>query len=95
MKQDCLVLKNIKGVSLMKYQEGFVGSKNDFADFIKKMVPQLFSSRLVVEGTEVTVPSDRDLDYKMKYDTDEAGGSFTLKVSWDNAPDVEVNTEED
>ncbi len=68
----------------MKYQEGSVGNKGDFAEYIKKMVPELFSGRLAVEGKTVIIPHDKDLDYKVKYDIDEAGGSVSVKVAWDN-----------
>jgi len=83
----------------MKYQEGFFGSRSDFAEFIKKIIPDLFSKRLVVEGQSVVLPTDRDLEYKIKYDVDDDGGSFTLKVSWENEvagdDDVEVEVDAD
>jgi hypothetical protein len=75
----------------MKWQETGLGTKADFADFIKKMIPDLFASRFAVEGKQIALPADKDLDYKVKYDEDEAGGSFTIKVSWDN----ETGNEED
>jgi len=80
----------------MKYQEYGVGSKADFADFIKKVVPELFGGRLTVEGKTVSLPVDTDLEYKTKYDTEETNGSFTIKVSWDYGTDdseVEVETD--
>lgn len=77
----------------MKYQETFVGSKAEFGEYVKKTVPDLFAGRLSVEGKTVSLPSDKDLDYKVKFDEDEQGGSFTIKVSWNNE-DVEVNLEE-
>ena len=73
----------------MKYQEGGFGKKTDFADFIKKMVPELFSGKLAVEGKSVTLPVDNDLDYKVKYDENEEGGSFSVKVSWSNVVDTD------
>ena len=69
----------------MKYQQDFVGSKAEFADFIKKTIPELFAGRLNVEGRNVVLPGDRDLDYKLKFTEDEDGGAFNLKVSWENA----------
>lgn len=68
----------------MKYQQDYLGSKADLAEFVKKIIPELFSSKLVIEGKNVSIPNDRDLDYKVKVDEDEAGGSFSLKVSWNN-----------
>lgn len=77
----------------MKYQETYLGSKAEFGDYIKKAVPDLFAGRLAVEGKSVTLPADTDLDYKVKYDEDEQGGSVTIKVSWSN-PNVELNLDD-
>lgn len=78
----------------MKYQESFIGSKSDFAAFIKKAVPELFSGKLTVEGQQVAIPQGSDLDYKVKYDADEQGGSVSIKVSW-SEEEVEVDTQEE
>ncbi|MFZ5988999.1 MAG: amphi-Trp domain-containing protein [Bacillota bacterium] len=77
----------------MKYQQDFFGSKSDLAEFIKKIIPELFSGKLEVEGKGVCLPTDRDLDYKVKFSEDEEGGSFTLKISWDNALEEEMEEE--
>ncbi len=77
----------------MKYQEANIGSRTEFGEYIKKVIPDLFAGRLAVEGKTVTLPADLDLDYKVKYDDDDAGGSFTLKVTWEN-PNVEINLDE-
>lgn len=77
----------------MKYQETYLGTKAEFGDFIKKAVPELFSGRLTVEGKAVSLPSDKDLDYKVKYDEDEQGGSISIKVGWKNE-EIELNLEE-
>lgn len=80
----------------MKYQDTSTGSKADFAEFIKKVVPELFGGRLAVEGKTVSLPSDTELDYKTKYDIEETSGSFTIKVSWDYGTednDVDVETD--
>ena len=68
----------------MKYQEAYLGSKAEFAEFIKRAIPELFSGKLNVEGKSVYLPSDRELDYKVKYDEDEQGGSVSIKVGWSN-----------
>ncbi len=77
----------------MKYQESNIGSRAEFGEYIKKVIPDLFAGRLIVEGKSVTLPADLDLDYKIKYDDDEAGGSLTFKVAWEN-PNVEINLDE-
>ena len=78
----------------MKYQESFIGSKTEFADYIKKAIPDLFAGKLVVEGRQVSLPADMEFDYKVKYDEDESGGSVTFKVSWENA-EIELDLQED
>lgn len=78
----------------MKYQQDFFGSKSEFADFVKKTIPELFTGKLVVEGKNVCLPTDRDLDYKMKFSEDEDGASLTIKVSWDFACELEEEEEE-
>jgi hypothetical protein len=77
----------------MKYQESGVGQKSDFAEYIKKIVPDLFGNRLVVEGQTVALPTDCDLDYKVKYSVEETGGSLNIKVSWEYGTDEEVEVE--
>lgn len=77
----------------MKYQQDFVGSKAEFADFIKKIIPNLFAGKLSVEGRNITLPADRELDYKIKFTEEEQGGAFNLKVSWEN--DVEEEEDEE
>jgi len=80
----------------MKYQESFIGSKTEFGEYVKRMIPDLFSGRLSVEGKQVSLPTDKDLEYKVKYDEDEEGGSFTIKVSWEEpGVDVDVDLEEE
>jgi hypothetical protein len=71
----------------MRYQDAFAGSKEEFGEFIRKAVPDLFAGRLVIEGKQVELPEDADIDYKIKYDDDISGGSVTIKASWDK--DVE------
>ena len=68
----------------MRYQEDFNNSMDEFKRFFNTMIQQLFTNTLIVEGETVNIPTDRELDYKLKYDVDEEGRSFTFKVSWDN-----------
>lgn len=78
----------------MKYQESFSGEKAEFGAYIKKVVPELFSGNLTVEGKKVSIPADAVLDYKIKHDEDEAGGSVTIKVAWDNSTDDDEDEED-
>lgn len=77
----------------MKYQEGYVGSKSEFAEFVKKAIPELFSGKLMVEGRSVSLPSDANFDYKVKFDEADTGGSVSFKVSWEKDT-VELDLEE-
>jgi len=77
----------------MKFQQDFVGSKAEFADFIKKIIPDLFAGKLSVEGRNVVLPGDRELDYKIKFTEEEDGGAFNLKVSWENTVEEEEDDE--
>lgn len=70
----------------MKYQEDYVGTKAELSEFIKKVIPELFAGRLTVEGQTVRIPADRDLEYKVKYDST---GTITIKMSWENENEEE------
>ncbi|KUO69737.1 MAG: transcription initiation factor IIE [Clostridia bacterium BRH_c25] len=70
----------------MKYQEGYVGTKAELSDFIKKVFPELFAGKLVVEGQTVRIPSDHALEYKVKYDS---AGAIGIKISWEDETEEE------
>jgi hypothetical protein len=67
----------------MRYQDAFAGTKEEFGEFIRKAIPDLFAGKLVVEGKQIALPEDAEIDYKVKYDEDIEGGSVTFKASWD------------
>ncbi len=69
----------------MRYQDAFIGTKEEFGEFIRKAIPDLFAGALVIEGKKVALPEDAEIDYKVKYDEDIDGGSVTIKASWDKA----------
>jgi len=77
----------------VKYQEDYVGTKAELSDFIKKVFPELFSGKLVVEGQTVRMPSDHALEYKVKYDS---AGAISIKISWEDEieeEELELETE--
>lgn len=76
--------KLLKECHSMKYQETYLGTKAEFGEFIKRAIPDLFSGKLSIEGKPVSLPSGKELDYKLKYDEDEQGGSISIKVGWSN-----------
>lgn len=67
----------------MRYQESFNQSMDEFRMSFNTMIQKLFTNTLAVEGETVIIPTDRELDYKIKYDVDEQNCSFTIKVSWE------------
>lgn len=67
----------------MRYQEGLNCNANDFRNQINIMIQNLFAGVLRVEGENVVIPTDRELDFKMKYDINEKDCSFGFKISWD------------
>ncbi|MDQ2085970.1 transcription initiation factor IIE [Herbivorax sp. ANBcel31] len=79
----------------MKYQQDFIGSKSEFAEFIKKTFPELFAEKLNVEGKTVVIPGDKELNYKLKFTEDNRGASFLLKASWDNEIEEEDDDDDD
>lgn len=68
----------------MQYREDFSGSKGEFSEFLKKVFNQMISNYLTVEGEKAVIPEDRELDFKIKYNTDDEESSIALKVSWPN-----------
>lgn len=67
----------------MRYQENFNNEMDEFKRSFNTMIQKLFTNTLNVEGETVVIPTDRELDYKIKYDVDEEGCSFGFKVSWE------------
>lgn len=66
----------------MKYQEGLNCDANEFRNQFNAMIQNLFAGCLKVEGENVIIPTDRELDFKMKYDINEKDCSFGFKISW-------------
>lgn len=66
----------------MQYREDFSGSKTEFSEFLKNIFNNMISNYLTVEGQNASIPDDRELDYKIKYNTDDEESSIAFKVSW-------------
>ncbi len=79
----------------MKYSHGELCSKSELGSILKKLLSQLLSGDLQVEGQYVKIPEDLDFDVKVKYSTDDEGGSLTIKISWDLPCDERDAEEED
>ena len=76
----------------MKYEETFTESTVDVVGFIKKAVPSTFASTLKESGVNFEIPTDRDLEFKVKYDEE---GSCSIKVTWDTVLEEEEEEEEE
>lgn len=82
----------------MNSREKYNGSKEDFFYFLKDEVVKLFKDKLKIEGNQVTIPDNEELDYQIKFDLEENYGDFTIKVKWGEKPEeiteLEENTNE-
>ncbi len=79
----------------MKYQEKGIGSKQESLEFLRGMFNKLIKGQLTVEGNQVTLPDDKELEYKIKYDDDEAEGAISIKVTWTKVEELEEAEEEE
>ncbi|CAH2214333.1 transcription initiation factor IIE [Tepidibacter aestuarii] len=78
----------------MKYQEKYIGSKEDLYVFLKDNYSKLMREILEIEGEKVVLPDDKELVYKVKYENDELEGSYSVKISWANQEEFEEEEEE-
>ncbi len=71
----------------MKWTDEYVGSRNDLIQYLKSLVAQIQNNTLSVQAESVTVPTDTELSYKVKYDEDEEEGQLSVKVTWAKVAD--------
>lgn len=79
----------------MKFKEEYLGTKQECMGHLSEAYAKLLRNQLVVDGEEVVIPDDRELEYKIKYDNDEFEGSLSLKITWVNAEAEEAEEEEE
>lgn len=77
----------------MKYQEKYYVPKDDCLDNIKSITSKLILGTLEIENKKVDIP-DKELEYKVKYEEDEEGGQFVIKVTWSSEVEKEEDEEE-
>ncbi|SHJ89332.1 hypothetical protein [Tepidibacter formicigenes] len=77
----------------MKYQEKYVGSKEELFTFLKENYSKLMKDLLEIEGKKVKIPEDKELEYKIKYENDEFEGSYAVKITWVNKEEFEEDDE--
>ena len=78
----------------MNIREKFAGSKEEFYVFLKDEIVKLFKEKLKIEGTLVTIPANEELEYQIKFDSDENYGDFAIKVKWGEKPEQPEELEE-
>lgn len=79
----------------MKFKEEYLGTKQECMGYLSEAYAKLLRNQLIVDGEEVVIPDDRELEYKIKYDNDEFEGSLSLKITWVNAEAEEAEEEEE
>ena len=79
----------------MKFKEEYLGTKQECMGYLSEAYAKLLRNQLIVDGEEVVIPDDKELEYKIKYDNDEFEGSLSLKITWVNAEVEEAEEEEE
>ena len=76
----------------MDYREKYESSKSECLKHVKSIIGELMKEDLEVEGVQVDIPDDKDVEYKIKYKNDEYEGSLSIKIGWVNK---EIEEEEE
>lgn len=79
----------------MKYQEKYIGSREECYTSLRDLFSNLVKGRLEVEGIAVKVPEDKELEYKIKYEDTPEEGQVAIKISWSYLEEVEEEEEEE
>jgi hypothetical protein len=77
----------------MNSREKYAGNKEDFYFFLKDEVIKLFKDKLKIDGTRISIPDNEELDYQIKFDSDENYGDLSIKVKWGQRPEQPVEFE--
>ena len=70
----------------MNSREKYTGNREDFYFFLKDEVIRLFKNSLKIEGNQVFIPEDEQLEFQIKFDSDENYGDLSIKVKWGQKP---------
>lgn len=79
----------------MKYQEKYIGNKEECFTSLRDLFSNLVKGRLEVEGIAVKVPDDKELEYKVKYEDTPEEGQVAIKISWTLLEEEEEEDEEE
>jgi len=77
----------VKGGLNMNSREKFTGNKEEFYFFLKDQIVKLFKEKLTLEGNSIVIPDNEELDYQIKFDSEETYGDFVIKVKWGEKPE--------
>jgi amphi-Trp domain-containing protein len=69
----------------VKYQDKYVGSKDEVFALLRELPKQFVQDTIVVETERAAIPTDKELEYKIKYENDDYEGALAIKISWVNA----------
>jgi hypothetical protein len=79
----------------MKYQDKYVGTRDEIFEQLRGLPKQFMQNTIVVETEKADIPTDKELVYKIKYENDEYEGALAIKISWANVEEVEEPEEEE
>lgn len=79
----------------MKYQDKYVGTQAEIFAQLRELPKQFMQNSIVVETESAVIPTDKELEYKVKYENDEYEGALAIKISWRNAEEEPEEEEEE
>jgi hypothetical protein len=77
-----------------RFEKSFKGSRAELKEFFRKLDLKLFTNKLFIDGNNVIIPANQELDYKIKYDIDN-NYSVSIKISWKNSDSVDRVVEDE
>lgn len=73
-----------------RYEENFRITKNELRELFKRIDMKLLNNKLTIDGNNVTIPGDKELHVKMKYEVDK-NYAVSFRISWRNEEVVDEN----
>jgi uncharacterized cupredoxin-like copper-binding protein len=91
-----LSMKNDLKRSEKKHENSFKVKKYELRKIFKKLEMSLFNDKLVIDGEEVMIPRNAQINYKVRFENDDKY-ELTIKIGWkkDRIPSVTKNDEDD
>lgn len=79
----------------MKYQDKYVGTQSEIFNLLNGFARQFMQNTIVVGSERAVIPTDKELEYKIKYENDEYEGALAIKISWVNSEEEPEEEEEE